>query len=1051
MRSASVAFLWVVLGHSAILAHETAFFDDAPLRAVQFVDAKEGWAVGDDGVILHSIDGGQSWERQPSGVRSSLRSVCFLNPYTGWVAGREEGAMGQPSVGVLLTTTDGGLKWRRVALNTFPGLNCVRFRDEKNGLLAGDGVDQYPSGVFLTKDGGHSWQPASGPRVTSWLGADLSSDGGASLGGAWNRLAVLRGEKVVLADVDWFGGRSLEGIHLDKKRGVAVGQGGLVLMSDASAGATWSLADLKLSEEVRACCDFLAVHSLGRHIWIVGKPGSVILHSEDAGETWSWQKTGQNLSLHGTFFFDADHGWAVGELGTVLTTTDGGKTWKTTRQGGRRAAVLVVQARSAFLPLESIASLGGEEGYLVTSLQVASADSTSAPTCQALESQRLCWALRQIAGSSAEVLWQFPVPEYLIRAKSAEILKNWNRLHGDKAPSALMRQLVLAIRQWRPNVVISDPSMSQSDRLEIDALAGEALREAYKRAADPAQFPEQISQLGLEVWQPDKLYALVGDPKHAKVVQTLAEASPRLQAPPCEFAAKARDLLVGPGREGSTQRSYDLIESKLEGASEHRNLMQGLALAPGGEARRDLGPLPELSADVKKAWETRRNLIALARAPITPLTSPNKLLAQINPSLEGLPADIGAPAAYAVANQFAKMGQFELAQQAFLVVVDKYPAHPMAIEACRWLIRYNSSSEIRRRHELGQFLISTSVATSHSTKPGKVPDFQEMEFKDSDPKNSPTFPTVETEYKLHTQGTLLEGAASAKRWHEGCLEMEPRLATLGPLFVNDPSIQFCLNSSRRQLGQLEEALKWYAAFASKQPPGPWRDAALAELWLAKRDGQPPKPMASCRLVDTKPFLDGKLDDPCWQNGKPLVLKDQSGKSSEKYPTQVRFAYDKDFLYMAATCKHPPEAHVEPVKVRSRDAKVAPFDHLDILLDLDRDYHTYFRFQIDQRGCVSEDCWGDLSWNPRWFVALKSDAEGWTTEVAIPMVELTGDNVTLGKAWAFNVVRVVPGKGVQSWSQPADVEPRPEGMGLLMFLADPQQAASRQNAAMPKAP
>jgi len=31
--------------------------------------------------------------------------------------------------------------------------------------------------------------------------------------------------------------------------------------------------------------------------------------------------------------------------------------------------------------------------------------------------------------------------------------------------------------------------------------------------------------------------------------------------------------------------------------------------------------------------------------------------------------------------------------------------------------------------------------------------------------------------------------------------------------------------------------------------------------------------------------------------------------------------------------------------------------------------------------------------------------------------------------------VLPGKGIQSWSTPADATPRPEGMGLLEFRAE----------------
>jgi hypothetical protein len=46
--------------------------------------------------------------------------------------------------------------------------------------------------------------------------------------------------------------------------------------------------------------------------------------------------------------------------------------------------------------------------------------------------------------------------------------------------------------------------------------------------------------------------------------------------------------------------------------------------------------------------------------------------------------------------------------------------------------------------------------------------------------------------------------------------------------------------------------------------------------------------------------------------------------------------------------------------------------------------------------------------------------------------LTGEPVTAGTVWACNVARVLPGRGVQGWSLPAAVEPRPEGLGLLVF-------------------
>ena len=58
---------------------------DATLRAMHMADAKEGWAVGDDGLVLHTLDGWHTWELQRTNVRISLRSVHFVDNFTGYV------------------------------------------------------------------------------------------------------------------------------------------------------------------------------------------------------------------------------------------------------------------------------------------------------------------------------------------------------------------------------------------------------------------------------------------------------------------------------------------------------------------------------------------------------------------------------------------------------------------------------------------------------------------------------------------------------------------------------------------------------------------------------------------------------------------------------------------------------------------------------------------------------------------------------------------------------------------------------------------------------
>lgn len=1080
-------------------AGDLRYFDDAPLHAVQMWDQNEGWAVGDDGVVWHTIDGGKDWERLPTGIRASLRSLHFLTPYLGWVAGREELA-GGGSTGVLLLTRDGGLKWQRVPLHVLPGLNRIRFVNEKIGIVAGDGTDQHPSGIFMTTDGGRSWNPVPGPRSPSWLAADFQPGQADNVvfAGAWGRLGALRSGRLVVPEADSLGTRSIRALQFlpptkpeaKSADAIAVGQGGVVLMSDAAAGASWAIADLKLPVEVTAALDFHAVACAGKHIWVAGRPGSVLLHSADRGATWELQRTGQSLALNGLFFLDEQRGWAVGELGTMLHTGDGGKTWTVQRRGGMRSAVLSVHARATGVPVDALSWLGGEQGYLAIALRVVAADPASAEMRRGAEALRFAAAVRQSGGAGGELLWQFPVPQHRLRCEAQELVKGWDKLHAGRATDELLRQLVLAIRIWRPDVVITDHPDPKTQGQTADAVIAEAMHHAFQQAADPQVFPEQIERLGLEPWKITKVYSRWEESTGAHVALDVTEPCPRLEASPRDFSATAASLLADSPPALPAQRYFRLLDSRLESAAGHRDLMQGVALAPGGMARRKL-PAVELGEELRKSLQARRNLQAMAdsisSAEKGGLLDADKLLARIGPSLTGMTDDQAAPAAFAIANQYARLGQWSLAREVFRLMADRYPTHPLSAEAYRWLIRYHCSSEARRRQDLGQFVTLTQVEyTATPQGPITPPKPEKPKPDDRMPKADEKGPVEKKPVKFQPQapdvdGTIkqtrqfvplanggepsqaasafdgegnfklqLDGGGRAQRWYQGGLALEPKLAAVGPLLANDPSLQFCLQSARRNMGDFDSPRKWYADFISKQPVGPWRAAAESELWLNNRSGPPPKPVLTCRLLDTRPFLDGKLDEGCWEGIRPVFLRNAIGKTvkdqpadagEDEYATEVWLAYDKDFLYFACHCHHPTGQQVPAVKVRPRDADLRPYDRVSLLLDLDRDYASYFRLEIDQRGCVAEDCWGDRTWNPRWFVAYRADETGWWAEAAIPLHELTGEVMTSGRAWACNVVRTLPGRGVQAFATPADVQPRPEGMGLLIFTTEPRRTAA----------
>src|SRR5437660_8132005 len=81
---------------------------------------------------------------------------------------------------------------------------------------------------------------------------------------------------------------------------------------------------LVLSVAPPASADFIG--------WAVGD-GGTILHTSNGGSTWSPQTSGSNSSLLGVAFPDATNGWAVGSPGTILHTSDGGSTWSPQTSG----------------------------------------------------------------------------------------------------------------------------------------------------------------------------------------------------------------------------------------------------------------------------------------------------------------------------------------------------------------------------------------------------------------------------------------------------------------------------------------------------------------------------------------------------------------------------------------------------------------------------------------------------------------------------------------------------------------------------------------------
>lgn len=115
-----------------------------------FLDTTYGWAIGDSGTIVHTSNGGQSWQLQNSGITTyAIEDIFFTGMTDGWAIANDYTFVGS----IILRTTNLGQNW---VLTRFPDsnavLNTIAFLNAQTGYTAG-----FSGEIFRTTNGGVNW------------------------------------------------------------------------------------------------------------------------------------------------------------------------------------------------------------------------------------------------------------------------------------------------------------------------------------------------------------------------------------------------------------------------------------------------------------------------------------------------------------------------------------------------------------------------------------------------------------------------------------------------------------------------------------------------------------------------------------------------------------------------------------------------------------------------------------------------------------------------------------------------------------------------------
>jgi hypothetical protein len=191
---------------------------------------------------------------------------------------------------------------------------------------------------------------------------------------------------------------------------------------------------------------------------------------------------------------------------------------------------------------------------------------------------------------------------------------------------------------------------------------------------------------------------------------------------------------------------------------------------------------------------------------------------------------------------------------------------------------------------------------------------------------------------------------------------------------------------------------------------------------------------------TKPVLDGRLTDGCWQAAPTLrTFGGKTGDFSPVESTAVWIARDDSLFYVAARCT---ESRTSELKtdVTARDGKVYEDDNLNLLLCFNpaptADTVTYYQVMVNCTGTIADrvcrfaagESRKDYSWNGSWQVATGKGADYWTVEMSCPL----SDFGSVGESWGVNASRFRSRtKEVAVWQVPFEHDP--SGFGLLKLL------------------
>lgn len=315
LTTVSIVFtLGSLLAQHTWLQQETNILND--LQAVSFISENKGIAVGNEGIILTTENGGENWSAIGLGLSVNLFGVDFASENKVLIVGE---------AGTVLMTENFGQSWDNV---TIPGvqydlLDVAFDRNSGHGVITGQG-----NAIIVTSDFGNTWTIVQDGYMSTFYSALMASENmGVVIG--WNSIF----QPLLGYTLDWqtwdfcnfyptwggvfYEGRANGGKFVSENEGFVVGVyfvpgGGFLAPFSGWGNNSW---------ETQSFPEPLLDIDMKGQFGVVTGTNGYVAESKDNCQSWEMINTSAgNLQLNDVYL-TGNTGYIAGEMGLMLKLT----------------------------------------------------------------------------------------------------------------------------------------------------------------------------------------------------------------------------------------------------------------------------------------------------------------------------------------------------------------------------------------------------------------------------------------------------------------------------------------------------------------------------------------------------------------------------------------------------------------------------------------------------------------------------------------------------------------------------------------------------------